>query len=87
MTTPERKSRSACGPRTELASNDGARITRCPCGTIHLHLAQAGVTLQLTEQTLAELAAATRDAMRDIDASEDERAARAGERGTSSSIN
>ena len=67
MTTPDGKSRTACGPRTELAKNDGVRITRCSCGTIHLHIARSGVTLQLTEEGFADLARASNEALRDVD--------------------
>ncbi len=46
-----------CGPHTELASNPAARITRCGCGTIHLHIARSGVTLQLSRGQFAEVSA------------------------------
>jgi hypothetical protein len=68
MTTPDTKSRAACGSaRTELAKNDGVRITRCACGTIHLQMTRTGVTLQLTEAAFAELARATGEALQDLE--------------------
>jgi hypothetical protein len=73
MTMPERPSRSACGPHTELAKNEGARITRCACGTIHVHIARSGVTLQLGAEALLDLAAATGEAAQDVRALEGER--------------
>jgi hypothetical protein len=71
MTTSDGTSRTACGPRTELAKNDGVRITRCSCGTIHLHIARSGVTLQLTEEGFAELARASNEALRDVESAGD----------------
>jgi hypothetical protein len=62
----ERKSRAPCGAHTELAKTGGMRITHCACGTVHLHVARSGVTLQLSEGALAELASATAEAVRDL---------------------
>lgn len=77
MTTADAKSRAACGPRTELAKNDAVRITRCPCGTIHLHFTRSGVSLQLAEDALGDLARASAEALGDI-----EMAGRAGQGST-----
>jgi hypothetical protein len=43
------------------------RITRCACGTIHLHIARSGVTLQLSEEGFADLARASGEALRDVE--------------------
>ena len=67
MTTQGTKSREACGPRTELAKNENVRITRCGCGAIHLHFTRSGVSLQLTEEGFADLAAASGEGLRDLE--------------------
>jgi hypothetical protein len=56
----------ACGPHVELVKNEGARITRCPCGTLHLHLARSGVTVQLADESFDELADANAEAKREL---------------------
>jgi len=61
------KSRAPCGPRTELAKNDGVRITRCACGTIHLQITRSGVTVQLSEEAFADLARAAGEALHDVE--------------------
>ena len=62
----ERKVRASCGTHVELARTGGVRITRCACGTLHLHVARSGVTLQIGEDSLADLAAATAEAAREL---------------------
>jgi hypothetical protein len=52
-----------CGPHVVLAQNDGAKISRCACGTVHVHFARVGVTVQVTDGQLAELARAVSAAM------------------------
>jgi hypothetical protein len=52
----------ACGAQTELVKNDAARVTRCGCGTIHLHLQKSGVSLQLPEDTFLQVLAALNQA-------------------------
>jgi hypothetical protein len=42
----------ACGPHVELASNDAVRVTRCPCGTVHLTLQASGVTVRMSSEAL-----------------------------------
>ncbi|MFW5739262.1 MAG: hypothetical protein ACOC1F_02730 [Myxococcota bacterium] len=37
----------ACGPHTEILKTDGVRVTRCPCGTVHVTMVKNGTTLQL----------------------------------------
>ena len=44
-----------CGPHTELAKSEGARITRCACGAVHMHLSRSGVTVQLSSDHFEEL--------------------------------
>ncbi len=46
-----------CGVHTELSTSPAAKITRCGCGTVHLHLARSGVTLQLSSEQFAEVSA------------------------------
>lgn len=38
-----------------IVNTEAIRIARCPCGTFHVSLVQAGVTVQLTAERLAEL--------------------------------
>ncbi len=40
-------SKSACGPQTELMSNNAVRVTRCTCGTVHVTLVASGVTVRM----------------------------------------
>ena len=40
----------ACGPHTTLADNEGARVTRCACGAVHMLVKASGVTLQMPEE-------------------------------------
>jgi hypothetical protein len=42
----------SCGEHVTLASNDAVRITRCPCGTVHLTITESGVTVQIDDDTL-----------------------------------
>jgi len=60
--------RGACGPHEELARTTGFRLTRCSCGTVHLHVTKSGVTLQLSETSLAELVNAATAAQRKVEA-------------------
>jgi len=59
-----------CGNHEELAKTAGFRISRCACGTVHLHVVKSGVTLQLSETSLAELVNVATAAQRKADASE-----------------
>ena len=47
-----------CGPHVDIAKNDGARIARCPCGTVHVHMLRSGVSVQLDAAAFAEIAEA-----------------------------
>jgi hypothetical protein len=59
--------RPACGQHEELAKTTGFRLTRCNCGTVHLHIVKGGVTLQLTDTTLAELVNVATAAQRKVE--------------------
>lgn len=45
----------SCGPQTTVVHTDGLRIAKCPCGTFHVTLVASGLTVQLSEERLAEL--------------------------------
>ncbi len=45
----------ACGPHTVVVNTEGLRLAKCPCGTFHVTLVASGVTLQLSQDRLAEL--------------------------------
>jgi hypothetical protein len=62
------KDRAPCGNHEELARTTDFRLTRCACGTVHLHVAKGGVTLQLTETMLAELVNVATAAQRKVEA-------------------
>ncbi len=56
-----------CGPHVELSTNDAARVTRCTCGTIHVHLNAQGLTFRLAPDQLRHVANAVSAAQRLID--------------------
>ncbi len=60
-----------CGQHVELTSNDQARVTRCPCGTIHVHLHGNGVTLKLAEGQFRHVSNALAAAVRLVDLTDD----------------
>ena len=62
--------RGSCGPHEELSKTTAFRLTRCNCGTVHLHFLKGGVTVQLTDTTLAELVNAATAAQRKVEATE-----------------
>ena len=55
--------RRPCGPHATLADNDGARVGRCACGTIHVLVKASGVTLQLNEDRFQMLGLAVMGAV------------------------
>ncbi len=63
MSTPKKP----CGPHIELSSSKAARVMRCPCGTIHIHLAAQGITLRVNGEDLRHLGNALSAASRLID--------------------
>jgi hypothetical protein len=46
-----------CGVHTELSTSPAAKITRCGCGTVHVHIVRSGVTVQLSAEQFAEVSA------------------------------
>lgn len=52
------ESKTSCGPHTEIVKTDGVRVTRCPCGTLHVTMVKNGITLQLAPEYFAEIAQA-----------------------------
>ena len=46
-----------CGPHTELGSNEAVRVTRCPCGTVHVTLLASGVTVRMSSEAFRGVAA------------------------------
>jgi hypothetical protein len=50
-------SKSACGPQTELMSNNAVRVTRCSCGTVHVTLVASGVTVRMQADTFRNVVA------------------------------
>ncbi len=61
----------SCGQHDELARTTDFRVTRCTCGTVHLHIAKRGVTVQLTDTMLAELVNVASAAQRKVEALEE----------------
>lgn len=59
--------KNACGPQTEIASNDIARVTRCACGILHVTLLANGVTVRMTAEQLRGAAGAFTAAVEHID--------------------
>jgi hypothetical protein len=50
--------KAPCGPQAEIVRTEGIRISRCPCGTVHVHFAHNGLSLQLSPEHFAEAAQA-----------------------------
>jgi hypothetical protein len=65
-----RTSEKPCGPHSELAKTTEFRMTQCPCGTVHMHVSRAGVTLQLDPSSVAELVNVATAACRRLDVGE-----------------
>lgn len=62
---------SRCGKHTELSANPFARVTRCPCGAIHVHLLRSGVTVQMPLEAFRATSAAflnASDKLEDVEA-------------------
>jgi hypothetical protein len=55
---PNNQPKPACGPHSELVRTDSVRITRCSCGTVHVHLLRNGTTVQIAPEYFAEIAQA-----------------------------
>lgn len=56
-----------CGPHVELASNEAARVTRCGCGVVHVHLHAQGMSLRVDATHLRHVANALGAASRLVD--------------------
>jgi hypothetical protein len=55
--------RAPCGTHVTLADNDGARVTQCPCGTVHVLIKASGVSVQLDEERFQKLGLAVMGAV------------------------
>jgi hypothetical protein len=55
-----------CGPHEDLAENDTVAVSRCPCGTYHLHLHEHGITLRLEEDEAVRLLMALTESLRHL---------------------
>jgi hypothetical protein len=58
-----RMSRRPCGNHVTLSENDGARVSRCACGTLHVLIKPSGVTVQLNHERFHELGLAVMGAV------------------------
>ncbi len=47
--------KSDCGPHIDLVKTDNVRISRCPCGTLHMNLVRNSITVQLAPEHFAEV--------------------------------
>jgi hypothetical protein len=56
-------SQKQCGPHVTLSDNDGARVSRCPCGAVHVNIKSSGVTVQLNEDRFQKLGLAVMGAV------------------------
>lgn len=56
-------SRRPCGTHATLAENDGARVSRCSCGMVHVLIKASGVTVQLNPERFHELGLAVMGAV------------------------
>ena len=59
-----------CGPHAELSATPGARVTRCPCGTVHVQLMRNGISLRIKDDDLRHVANALAAAARVVDREE-----------------
>jgi hypothetical protein len=55
--------RRPCGNHAVLAENEGARVSRCACGMLHLLIKPSGVTVQLNPERFHELGLAVMGAV------------------------
>jgi hypothetical protein len=54
---------SRCGKHTELSANPHTRVTRCPCGAVHVHLLKTGVSVQMSLEAFRAASAALMNAV------------------------
>jgi hypothetical protein len=52
-----------CGKHVTLSNNPGARVAQCPCGTVHVLMKNAGVSVQLSEEKFQQLGLAVMGAV------------------------
>ena len=52
------RSKKNCGPQVEIIKTENARVTQCPCGTVHVTLPHNGITLMLTPEQFTGVAKA-----------------------------
>jgi hypothetical protein len=57
----------SCGTHEELARTTSFRLTRCPCGAVHIQFVKGGVTVQISETQLAELVNVATAAQRKVE--------------------
>ncbi len=55
-------SKATCGQHAELVSNNVVRVTRCPCGMVHVTLNASGVTVRMPSEAFRTVSAALRAA-------------------------
>ncbi len=55
--------KTACGKHTTLSDNQGARVTQCTCGAVHVLMKHSGVTVQLSEERFQQLGLAVMGAV------------------------
>jgi len=60
-------SKNACGPHTELLSNNAVRVTRCSCGTVHVTLIASGVTVRMPADAFRAVASGLRGAVEKLE--------------------
>jgi hypothetical protein len=53
----------ACGQHTELSSNSAVRVTRCSCGTVHVHFLASGVTMKMSQDVFRGVSAGLKIAL------------------------
>ena len=53
----------ACGQHTELASNSAVRVTRCSCGTVHVHFLTSGLTMRMSQEVFRGVSAGLKIAL------------------------
>ncbi len=79
LTGMEQETRSSCGAHVTLSDNDEARVTRCPCGTVHVHVRSSGVTIQVRDDRFQKVWLAVMCAIAKLDDVTRLAAARVGE--------
>jgi hypothetical protein len=67
---PNTKKEKNCGPHTELIANEHTRVTRCACGTVHVHVLSKGLSLQIQDEEFRFLVNSFSAAQRVIDYTE-----------------